>query len=123
MARILIASNDESVRGPMCAQLELMGHEVHLAHDGAAAVALSLATEYDLFIAASFTRHIKALLELVLPHIADRTPSLAIVCRCCPEHTPQAIKAGSLSVLHRPWDLQDLKAAVKQALNRRTSSR
>ena len=41
MARILLADDDEAVRGPLSAQLNQMGHEVDLAENGKDAVGLA----------------------------------------------------------------------------------
>ncbi len=121
MALILIADDDEVVRGLLASQLESLGHTCHLAKDAGTAVALVRRAEYDLIIT-----------DIRLP-VASGSEFLSTVCSKTESVTPsviltgysdvgnaiRAMQAGAYDFIRKPWDVRELKAAVARALERR----
>lgn len=121
MARILLADDEPAVSGPMSAQLCFMGHEVDVAENGKIAVERVRATEYDLIISDIRMPQMTGLefLSAVMPQIENVTPCMVITGYHDVGHAISAMRAGAMNLLLKPWDMQDLKAAVKQGLARR----
>ncbi len=121
MARILLADDEPAVSGPMSAQLMFMGHEVDVAENGKVAVERVRATEYDLIISDIRMPLMTGLefLTAVMPQIENSTPCMVITGYHDVNHAIAAMRAGAVNLLLKPWDMQDLKVAVKQGLARR----
>lgn len=121
MSRILLADDDEAVRGPMSAQLRFMGHDVDLAENGKVAVSHVRANEYDLIISDIRMPLMTGLefLNAVMPQVENVTPCMVITGYHDVNHAIAAMRAGAMNLLLKPWDLPDLKVAVKQGLARR----
>ena len=121
MARILLADDEPAVSGPMSAQLMFMGHEVDVAENGKVAVERVRATEYDLIISDIRMPLMTGLefLTAVMPQIENSTPCMVITGYHDVNHAIAAMRAGAVNLLLKPWNMQDLKVAVKQGLARR----
>ncbi len=121
MARILLADDEEAVRGPLSAQLRWMGHDVDLAENGKVAVGLVLANEYDLIISDIRMPLMTGLefLSAVMPRIENLTPCMMITGYNDVSHAIAAMQAGATNFIRKPWDMQDMRIAVNRALTRR----
>lgn len=120
MARILIAEDDHSVRDFVRRALELSGHEVVVAHDGAeAAAALAPgARAYDLMLA-DIKMPVMDGIALALAAARD-FPALPILLMT--GYADQRERASGLDALIRdviakPFSLAEIKSAVAAALS------
>ena len=119
MARILVAEDDEAVRGFVCRALELDGHDVVAAEDGAEGLeTLRRARgEFDLLLtdikmpimdgialALAATRDFPALTILLMTGFADQ------------RERAQGLEALVHDVLTKPFTLSGIRAAVAAAL-------
>ncbi len=121
MARILLADDDEAVRGPLSAQLNRMGHDVDLAENGKVAVGLALAIEYDLIISDIRMPGTDGLqfLNAVASRIEHVTPCMVLTGYHDVSHAISAMQAGAMNYIRKPWDIRDMAIAVNQALTKR----
>lgn len=117
MARILVAEDEDAVRGFVVRALRLHGHEVAEAADGAAALEALGRAEYDLLL----TDIVMPLMDgiaLALAAARDR-PALRILMMT--GYAEQKRRAHNLQaliheVLDKPFSLDQLVAAVDRAL-------
>ncbi|MEU7825503.1 response regulator transcription factor [Catellatospora sp. NPDC049133] len=119
--RLLVADDDASVRQALDRALRLEGYTVHLAADGAEALAKTLELQPDLL-----------LLDVMMPVLdglnvcrrlraaADRTPVLMLTARDAVADRVAGLDAGADDYLVKPFALQELLARVR-ALLRRTA--
>ncbi len=121
MALILLADDDEAVRGPLAAQLEMLGHTCHLAKDGKVAVAMVLATEYDLIISDIRMPVMDGLefLNTVISKIESITPCMILTGYSDVGHAIRAMQVGAYDFMRKPWDIQEMRLAVNRALQHR----
>ena len=119
MARILIAEDEEAVRGFVRRALELDGHEVTLASDGAAAldVLVSDGLPFDLLLS-DIKMPIMDGIALALAAARDY-PTLTILLMT--GYADQRERASDLQALIRdvitkPFSLAEIRAAVNGAL-------
>ncbi|BCJ75872.1 DNA-binding response regulator [Catellatospora sp. IY07-71] len=118
---VLVADDDASVRQALDRALRLEGYTVHLAADGAQALAKTRELQPDLL-----------LLDVMMPVLngldacrrlrgaADRTPVLMLTARDAVADRVAGLDAGADDYLVKPFALQELLARVR-ALLRRTA--
>jgi len=121
MALILLADDDDAVRGPLSAQLEALGHTVHLAENGKVAVELVRDTEYDLIISDIRMPVMDGLefLRAVVSRIETVTPCMILTGYNDVSHAIRAMQVGAYDFIRKPWDMQEMKISVNRALQRR----
>ena len=121
MALILIADDDEAVRGPLAAQLEALSHEVHLATNGEEAVQLVREREYDLIVSDIRMPVMDGLefLKTVVSQIEFVTPVIILTGYNDVGHAIRAMQVGAYDFVRKPWDMLEMRIAVNRALTRR----
>ncbi|MEU8080984.1 response regulator transcription factor [Catellatospora citrea] len=119
--QLLVADDDASVRQALDRALRLEGYTVHLAADGAEALAKTIDLKPDLL-----------LLDVMMPVLdgldacrrlraaADRTPVLMITARDAVADRVTGLDAGADDYLVKPFALQELLARVRALLRRAT---
>ncbi len=119
---ILIVDDDELLCDMIASLLELEGHLVTLAHDGATALALCREGMFDCI-----------LLDLVMPRM-DGLQFMRVVAHAMPDHPPIVVMSasvtativeegrdyGACSMIRKPVDRAGLLDAIGQATRSRT---
>ncbi len=121
MAHILIVDDDEAVRGPLCGQLQALGHVCDQAVTGLEAVDRVRACEYDLIVSDIRMPEMDGLrfLQEVLPVIEFTTPCVILTGYNDVGHAIKAIQVGAFDFIRKPWDIYEMRIAVNRALTRR----
>jgi len=98
-----------------------MGHEVEVVENGKEAVERVRTTEYDLIISNIRLPLMSGLefMSAVMHQIGNVTPCMGMSGYHDIGRIVAAMRAGATNLLLKPWDMQDLKAVVKQTLARR----
>jgi len=119
--RILIAEDDEGIRGAIRRALEHEGYQVMVAEDGASALEISENMTPDLY-----------LLDVMMPKLdglsvcrtlrrrGDATPILVVTARHLVSDRVAGLDAGADDYLVKPFALDELLARVRALLRRRT---
>ena len=117
--RILIAEDDEGVRGAIRRALEQEGYQVTVAEDGARALEISENMTPDLY-----------LLDVMMPEVdglsvcrtlrrrGDATPILVVTARHLISDRVAGLDAGADDYLVKPFALEELLARVRALLRR-----
>ena len=117
--RILIAEDDEGVRGAIRRALEQEGYQVTVAEDGARALDISENMTPDLY-----------LLDVMMPEVdglsvcrtlrrrGDATPILVVTARHLISDRVAGLDAGADDYLVKPFALEELLARVRALLRR-----
>ena len=117
--RILIAEDDEGVRGAIRRALEQEGYQVTVAEDGARALEISENMTPDLY-----------LLDVMMPEVdglsvcrtlrrrGDTTPILVVTARHLISDRVAGLDAGADDYLVKPFALEELLARVRALLRR-----
>jgi DNA-binding response OmpR family regulator len=117
MARILIIDDSQVIRDMLCEMLSDQGHEVQTAADGSTGAAMALAGSYDLCIC---DLHIprKNGYE-IFAEVSKAKPQLPfIMTDSLPDHlADKALGAGASHCLKKPFDLDQLRAILRQVLH------
>ena len=120
--RILIAEDDEGVRGAIRRALEHEGYQVTVAEDGARALEISENMTPDLY-----------LLDVMMPEVdglsvcrtlrrrGDTTPILVVTARHLISDRVAGLDAGADDYLVKPFALEELLARVRALLRRGTT--
>ena len=120
--RILIAEDDEGVRGAIRRALEQEGYQVTVAEDGARALEISENMTPDLY-----------LLDVMMPEVdglsvcrtlrrrGDTTPILVVTARHLISDRVAGLDAGADDYLVKPFALEELLARVRALLRRGTT--
>lgn len=117
MARILVTDDEEPIRGLLSRALELDGHEVGCAADGAAALAELASHPYDLLLS-DIRMPVMDGIALALAS-AREWPQLTILLMT--GYAEQRERAANLQelihdVVVKPFTVADIRAAVAEAL-------
>jgi len=119
--RILVIDDDPDVRGSLSKILTRAGYEVVVAAEGAAGIELQHNDPADVIITDIFMpgldglqtiRQLKkegSVVRIIAVSGGDRTGTVDL--------TEQAGLMGAFRVLHKPFELNDVLAAVKEALD------
>ena len=119
-ARVLIVEDDPSIRAPLTAYLERIGHEVIQAESGAQALGL-LATHRVAAMLCDIRMPGMSGVELI-PRALAADPDLAIIMLTgvdAPAAAISCLKLGAADYLIKPVDLDELAHALHSALRRR----
>jgi DNA-binding response OmpR family regulator len=122
MARILIIDDDASLRTMLGEVLKAAGHEVALAADGKAGVALHRAVPVDLVITDLFMPDQEGLETII--ELRKNYPGVAIIAMTgkTPAHAMLAVarQLGATGTLEKSFSADELLLAVDAALRRET---
>lgn len=118
-ARILIVEDEQHIGFGLRYNLQAEGYRVELVVDGAAALEMFQASLFDLVI-----------LDLMLPGMSgyevckriretgSEVPILMLTARSLPEDRTRGFEVGTDQYMHKPFDLDELLARVKNLLQR-----
>lgn len=121
MPRILVIDDDPDVRGSLSKILTRAGYEVVVAAEGAAGIELQHNDPADVIITDIFMPGLDGLqtirqlkkegsgVRIIAVSGGDRTGTMDL--------TEQAGLMGAFKVLHKPFEMADVLAAVKAALD------
>jgi len=123
MARILVTDDEDAIRGLLCRALELDGHEVATASDGAAALEELASSPYDLLLS-DIRMPVMDGIALALS-AAREWPQLTILLMT--GFADQRERASDLEalihdVVVKPFSVADIRAAVTDALSARSAA-
>lgn len=122
MAKILVADDEEPVRAFVQRALELSGHEVTAVEDGGEALNAFDAGAYDLVLADIVMPVMDGIaLALKLAQKNVDTPVLLMTGYPSEKHRARNLDTLIAGVLSKPFSLDEIKAAVKSALDARTA--
>jgi DNA-binding response OmpR family regulator len=119
VARLLLAEDDEGIRGPLARALEREGHEVDAVEDGTSAARLGVDRDYALVV-----------LDIGLPgldglevcrRVRDKRPDLPILLLTAQDGELDAVAgldAGADDYVTKPFRLAELLARVRAQLRR-----
>jgi DNA-binding response OmpR family regulator len=120
MARILIIETNPTVQMSLRFYLEQAAHEVVMADDGESGIRMALSAPVDLILINVGLPN-KGGLEICRTIKGDpflrRVPVVMMTAGRTADTVYQAITAGALDVLSKPFDYDDLKAAVARYLS------
>ena len=121
MAKILVADDELSMRQFLGILLKKEGHEVICAADGEEALSRFQAAPCDLLISDIKMAKMDGL-EL-LRRVKERNPNMSVVmitAYASPEDAIAAMKAGAYDYLTKPFKLEEIKAVIRNALEKTT---
>ncbi len=124
LPQVLIADNEEAVRGSLSALMEKEGLEPLQARDGEAALRIMRQDTVDvalLDIKMPRMNGMEVLAEAQRMHIL--TPVILIAASGCIESAVEAMKAGAWNYVGRPFDNEKLCSTIRNALKGRTALR
>jgi two-component system, OmpR family, response regulator MprA len=117
--RILVVDDEPAVRTALERALRLDGHEVHIAEDGAVALAKTAAAGFDAIV-----------LDLTMPRVGglevcrrlraagDRTPILMLTARDGIDDRVVGLDSGADDYLVKPFALKEMRARLRALLRR-----
>lgn len=119
VARILLADDDRDVRTLLAAIIEPDGHELHEASDGAMALAMLLAEEFDLVLLDVMMPNLDGREVLTQLREAGRTTAVIIVsAEIDPRGLRLEAKMGAIDRIFKPFMARDVLETVNQVLGR-----
>jgi len=119
MAKILLIDDDASLREVLSFALREQGHEVHAAEDGAEGLALLARVRPDAVITDLKMPGIDGMEVLRgAREIDEAVPVILLTAFGSIEQAVEAMRAGAFSYLTKPYNREELKLAVAQALER-----
>jgi DNA-binding NtrC family response regulator len=118
VSEILIIDDEQGIRDPLCHFLRSLGHDCVEASDGAEALGLLVAREFDLIISDVMMPRVNGfqLLEAIGPYIKGETPFLYLSSIQDGEGVENAIYAGADDYLFKPCEAERVEAVVSRAL-------
>jgi len=119
--RILVVDDERSMRELLMIVLRREGHQVHLAEDGASAVALLEHQAVDVLISDIKMPGMSGVDVLrEAKRIDPDIVGIMITAYASTESAVEALRLGAYDYLTKPFDVEELKAKVNNALERRT---
>jgi len=118
-AKVLVADDDEGVRVGLVANLELEGYEVAEARDGAEAIKLISANNYDLIISdvvMPSATGVEVLSAVRQQHLD--TPFILISAFVSEDLVTRALGDGLFAMLYKPFAMDRILEVVARALKR-----
>ena len=120
--RVLVVDDDRAIRESLARALELDGYEVHLASDGATALATIRGVRPDVAVIDVMMPNIDGLtLCRVLRAERDRLPILMLTARTETSDRVAGLDAGADDYLSKPFELSELLARLRALLRRSRS--
>ena len=117
MSRILIIDDEASMREVLRILLEKDGHEVFLAGDGVAGLAVATSQPVDLIISDVKMPRLDGVgfLAALREHGAT-TPVIMVTAYASSESAIQAMKHGAFDYLTKPFKVEEIKLVIRRAL-------
>ena len=121
MADILVVDDEATIREPLAAFLQNLGHTVIEAADGIDALTRLTERDFDLVVTDVMMPRMNGfqLLERALPHLQERTPMLILSSMDDEEGVQAAIFAGAFDYLLKPCDPERAERIIGDALAQR----
>lgn len=121
MPDILVVDDEVTIREPLRAFLEHLGHDVTECEDGLAALTMLTQRDFDLVITDVMMPRMNGFqfLERALPHVGDRLPILMLTSMDDEAGVEAAIFAGAFDYLLKPCEPERAEAVINQALTQR----
>ena len=121
MADILVVDDEATIREPLAAFLQNLGHTVTEASDGLDGLTRLTERDFDLVITDVMMPRMNGfqLLERALPHLQDRTPMLILSSMDDEEGVQAAIFAGAFDYLLKPCEPERAERIIGDALAQR----
>ncbi|GAB3363892.1 response regulator transcription factor [Amycolatopsis echigonensis] len=117
--RVLLADDDRAIRESLVRALELEGYRVSEVGDGAEALAIARAEEFDVLIVDVMMPGVDGLgVCRVLRAGGDRTPVLMLTARVETADRVAGLDAGADDYLPKPFELDELLARLRALLRR-----
>lgn len=119
--RMLIVDDDPTIGEMLQRLLERTGHRIVVARDGMTALRLYREQEFDLVLTDLMMPEMNGV-ELVqkLRDLDPNATTLVFTGQALEEQIDQALAAGAVSVLYKPFELQDFLNAVSMAWKQRS---
>lgn len=117
---ILIADDEESIRGILCRRLEAEGYICDTASDGKEALWKAFIKDFDLVIMDIKMPGMSGI--EALPQMVNNHPDVAVIMLTAvvdADTAVEAMKLGAYDYVTKPFDLDDLTIRVEKALERR----
>lgn len=121
MPDILVVDDEVTIREPLRAFLERLGHDVTECEDGLAALTMLTQRDFDMVITDVMMPRMNGFqfLERALPHVGDRLPILMLTSMDDEAGVEAAIFAGAFDYLLKPCEPDRAEAVINQALAQR----
>jgi NtrC-family two-component system response regulator AlgB len=117
MAHLLIVDDDKNIRRTLSILVESMGHQVDVAEDGAAALAILARNPVDLVLTDYRMGEVDGIQILTQAH--QRNPGLAVVLMTAygtVDSAVAAMKAGACDYITKPFDPDQMRRVIERAL-------
>jgi DNA-binding NtrC family response regulator len=113
---IVVAEDEDELRGIMCSMLQMEGSKVFAASNGNEAFDIIQREKIDIIISDVQMPHCTGLqlLEKIQP--VTKKPALFLVTGFADVTETEAKKKGATSLIHKPFSLEKLKTTVSEAL-------
>ncbi len=113
---IVIAEDEEELRGVICSMLQMEGSKVFAASNGNEAFEIIQREKIDIIISDVQMPYCTGLqlLEKIQP--VQKKPALFLVTGFADVSESEAKKKGATSLIHKPFSLEKLKTTVSEAL-------
>jgi two-component system response regulator PilR (NtrC family) len=122
--RILVVDDEQSMREFLCILLEREGYNVDVAGSGDAALDLLHGTNYDLVISDVKMPGLDGLGLLArIKELSPDTAVLMVTAFSTAEHAVEAMKLGAYDYIAKPFNVEEIKIIVRNALDRRNLAR
>jgi len=122
--RILVVDDEQSMREFLDILLEREGYRVDVAESGEAALALLQGTSYDLVITDVKMPGLDGLALLArIRELSPDTAVLMVTAFSTAEHAVEAMKLGAYDYIAKPFNVEEIKIIVRNALDRRNLAR
>ena len=118
MSRILVVDDESSMREVLRILLEKDGHEVLLAPDGAAGLAVAASQPLDLIVSdVKMPRMDGVAFLAALRERGAATPVIMVTAYASADSAIQAMKHGAFDYLTKPFKVDEIKLVIRRALD------
>jgi DNA-binding NtrC family response regulator len=114
--RILLVEDERAIQLALSALLGKRGYDVKIASSGDEAIALLAANEFDLVLTDLSLGHGKTGMDVL--HAAQATPVVMITAHGNEKVAVEAMKAGAVDYVPKPFDNDEIRIVVERALER-----
>jgi len=117
VSRILVVDDEASMREVLRILLEKEGHEVLLAEDGSAGLAVAAASPLDLIISDVRMPRLDGVRFLAaLREAGCHSPVIMVTAYASSDSAIQAMKCGAFDYITKPFKVEELKLVIRRAL-------